>query len=168
MPARKNDINRPAIKRPAAKSHIKRPAAKSHIKRPCNAFMLFAREHRKSLSVITGALNAVISVYLGMMWQKLEPADRAVYAVMAEEERLAHKQTYPDYVYRPVQKKTVIKQPEFAEKKRKKAAKALPVLPVFANLAADDLFYDDPFRDTPVADDLFAEYPFSNAPVALH
>jgi len=150
MPARKKDIKKPA-------------AVKPHIKRPCNAFMLFAREHRKSLSLITGALNAVISVYLGLMWQKLEPAVRAVYAEKAEEERLAHKQAHPDYVYRPVQKKTVINKPEFAEKKRKKTARALPV---FANLAADDLFFDDPFRDTPVAGDLFAGDLFAGDPPA--
>lgn len=79
----------------------------NHIKRPMNAFMVWSQiERRKICQVQPDIHNAEISKRLGKRWNTLNKQERAPYVQEAERLRQMHMQDYPDYKYRPRQRKT--------------------------------------------------------------
>lgn len=79
------------------------------VPRPCNPFFQFRR-------VIIGELQSTkpqrnLSKEISRMWKALSPEEKAIYIAMAEDEKLWHKEMYPDYQYRPKRnkKKAVVK-----------------------------------------------------------
>ncbi|GFR00341.1 HMG box domain-containing protein [Trichonephila clavata] len=72
------------------------------IARPPNAFMLFAREHRKALaSKYPNHNNKNISSLLGKCWRNVDESTKEKYYKKAKMLEELHKQQYPGYVYSP-------------------------------------------------------------------
>ncbi|GFU33856.1 HMG box domain-containing protein [Nephila pilipes] len=72
------------------------------IARPPNAFMLFAREHRKALaSKYPNHNNKNISSLLGKCWRNVDESTKDKYYKKAKMLEELHKQQYPGYVYSP-------------------------------------------------------------------
>ena len=79
---------------------------KQSIKRPMNAFMIWAKKERGILQEMEPSLsNCSISKILGKRWKEMEQGEKQFYfeqqAVLAQR----HKETYPDYKYRPRQRR---------------------------------------------------------------
>ena len=49
-------------------------------------------------------LHKNISVSLGMLWRRLSPAEKRIYEIEAEREKIKHRLQFPDYKYRPRRK----------------------------------------------------------------
>ena len=63
------------------------------------------------LSIMTAdkrMLHKNISVSLGMLWRRLSPAEKRIYEIEAEREKIKHRLKFPNYKYRPRRK---IKEP---------------------------------------------------------
>ncbi|GFU33857.1 HMG box domain-containing protein [Nephila pilipes] len=72
------------------------------ISRPPNAFMLFAKEHRRQVGIDHPAeTNRQISTLLGNMWRDLSAEEKIKYYKEAQALEKLHKETYPSYVYSP-------------------------------------------------------------------
>ncbi|KAG8200540.1 hypothetical protein JTE90_000613 [Oedothorax gibbosus] len=72
--------------------------------RPPNAFMLFAKENRASIGVHNPAMtNGEKSLLLGAMWRSLANEERQKYYNDANALDKLHKETYPDYIYCPIE-----------------------------------------------------------------
>ncbi|GFY76994.1 HMG box domain-containing protein [Trichonephila inaurata madagascariensis] len=72
------------------------------ISRPPNAFMLFAKEHRRQVGIDHPAeTNRQISTLLGNMWRDLSSEEKIKYYKEAQALEKLHKETYPSYVYSP-------------------------------------------------------------------
>lgn len=70
------------------------------IKRPMNAFMLWARIHRSSVSQANPtANNADISVQLGYEWSLLSEEQKRPYNDMAYKLKDMHRQQFPGRTY---------------------------------------------------------------------
>ncbi|XP_055932909.1 transcription factor egl-13-like [Argiope bruennichi] len=70
--------------------------------RPPNAFMLFAKEHRRQVGMDhPDETNRQISIILGNMWRDLSDEDKMKYYKEAQALEKLHKETYPSYVYSP-------------------------------------------------------------------
>uniref|UniRef100_A0A667Z0C8 Transcription factor SOX-30 n=1 Tax=Myripristis murdjan TaxID=586833 RepID=A0A667Z0C8_9TELE len=77
------------------------------IKRPMNAFMLWSRIHRSSVSQANPtANNADISVQLGYEWSLLSEEQKQPYCDMAYKLKDMHRQQFPDWIYKPQKKKS--------------------------------------------------------------
>ncbi|XP_055932910.1 transcription factor Sox-7-like [Argiope bruennichi] len=86
---------------PSLTDLILNPKSKK-IARPPNAFMLFAREHRKSLAMkYPTHNNKNISSLLGECWRSVDEATKKEYYKKAKMLEELHKQRYPGYVYSP-------------------------------------------------------------------
>ncbi|GBN37105.1 hypothetical protein AVEN_134610-1 [Araneus ventricosus] len=86
---------------PSLRDLILKPKSKK-IPRPPNAFMLFARDHRKTLAKkYPTQSNKNISSLLGQCWKKLDEATKAEYYKKAKMLEELHRQQYPGYVYSP-------------------------------------------------------------------
>ncbi|KAJ7997260.1 hypothetical protein DPEC_G00227130 [Dallia pectoralis] len=73
-----------------------------NIKRPMNAFMVWARIHRPSLSKANPtASNADISVQLGLEWSNLTEEQRRPYYDEARKLKNKHRQDFPGWIYQP-------------------------------------------------------------------
>ncbi|XP_061904405.1 transcription factor 7-like 1-B [Entelurus aequoreus] len=69
-----------------------------YIKKPPNAFMVFARKHRKALmGKLDKKDSASVNVILGEMWNSLPQQDQAKYYEEADVERRRHAQLYPNW-----------------------------------------------------------------------
>ncbi|XDV39124.1 hypothetical protein PO909_008408 [Leuciscus waleckii] len=91
-----------------AKSKV---ARKGGIKKPMNAFILWAKIHRATLSKANPiARNCEITVQLGLAWNKLSEEQKEPYYVEARKIKAEHLRKYPDWVYQP-KKSSVPKAP---------------------------------------------------------
>ncbi|CAM4670911.1 unnamed protein product [Leuciscus chuanchicus] len=91
-----------------AKSKVER---KGGIKKPMNAFILWAKIHRATLSKANPiARNCEITVQLGLAWNKLSEEQKEPYYVEARKIKAEHLRKYPDWVYQP-KKSSVLKAP---------------------------------------------------------
>ncbi|OCT88343.1 hypothetical protein XELAEV_18016978mg [Xenopus laevis] len=73
-----------------------------HIKRPMNAFMIWARIHRKALSRLNPkADNKEISIFLGYKWQKLSNEQKEPYYEEAFKLERQHRALFPEWKYEP-------------------------------------------------------------------
>ena len=89
---------------------------KQSIKRPMNAFMIWAKKERGILQEREPSLsNCSISKILGRRWKEMEQGEKQFYfeqqAVLAQR----HKETYPDYKYRPRQRRNKTREGELKE-----------------------------------------------------
>ncbi|TSK72041.1 Transcription factor SOX-30 [Bagarius yarrelli] len=73
---------------------------KGNIKRPMNAFMVWARIHRRILARLNPkASNAEISVQLGDEWRKLTEEQKAPYYEEAQKLQWEHRRRFPGKVH---------------------------------------------------------------------
>uniref|UniRef100_A0A3P9ALQ1 Transcription factor SOX-30 n=1 Tax=Esox lucius TaxID=8010 RepID=A0A3P9ALQ1_ESOLU len=90
---------------PSEAEHLEVPHSidrNGNIKRPMNAFMVWARIHRPSLSKANPtANNADISVQLGIEWSKLTEEERRPYYDEAHKLKNKHRQDFPGWIYQP-------------------------------------------------------------------
>ncbi|XP_043077838.1 transcription factor 7-like [Puntigrus tetrazona] len=76
------------------------------IKRPMNAFFLWSKIHRPTLSKANpNASNCDISVQLGLEWHKLSEEQKKPYYEEARRIMAQHMEKYRDWVYRPCREK---------------------------------------------------------------
>ncbi|KAF5372182.1 hypothetical protein D9758_004970 [Tetrapyrgos nigripes] len=104
------------------------PTAKEKIRRPPNAWILFRSAKCTEFTTIYQAENngkkpsqADLSRMISNAWNTASPDVRVHYERLAEEAKVEHKKTYPDYVYNPQHKKNKNEMPPEEKKKRKKA-----------------------------------------------
>lgn len=80
-----------------------------HIPRPRNAFILF-RSHAVTARLIPVELSITdhrsVSRIVGEIWKGLPEDERQGWDMLAEEEKRAHREKYPDYKYTPKSKAT--------------------------------------------------------------
>lgn len=97
----------PASKRPysdATKS--KKAAASDRVKRPMNGFMVWSQIERRKIAERRPTMhNAEISRLLGSRWLTLGENERHPFMLEAERLRKLHEIEFPDYKYRPRQKR---------------------------------------------------------------
>lgn len=75
---------------------------KESIKRPMNAFILWSKIHRATLSMANpNASHCDISVQLGLEWNKLSEEQKEPYYTEAQRIKAEHRRKYPDWVYQP-------------------------------------------------------------------
>ncbi|XP_056118304.1 sex-determining region Y protein-like [Rhinichthys klamathensis goyatoka] len=86
-----------------AESKVERSQNKKvSIKRPMNAFILWSKIHRPTLSKANPmARHCDISVQLGLEWNKLSEEQKEPYYVEAHKIKAEHMRKYPDWVYQP-------------------------------------------------------------------
>uniref|UniRef100_A0A8C4QSR2 Sex-determining region Y protein n=2 Tax=Eptatretus burgeri TaxID=7764 RepID=A0A8C4QSR2_EPTBU len=78
---------------------------KDHIKRPMNAFMVFAKSHRRQMAnVLPNFDNAAVSKALGKVWHSLREDLKRPYYDQAFMLANEHKKMFPDWVYKPARK----------------------------------------------------------------
>lgn len=83
---------------PVTKADVRAPK----VPRPSNAFFLFRQHHQSEVRSENPDLrNPDISKVLGRMWKALTEEEWNVWKQAAEEEKIRHRQRYPDYQYRP-------------------------------------------------------------------
>ena len=73
--------------------------------RPMNAFMLWAKDHRKKL-IASGYDGATVSKMLADEWKTLSDQHKQVFYVEAERLKSLHQMQHPDYKYSPRSRKT--------------------------------------------------------------
>ncbi|GAA5974019.1 hypothetical protein JCM11641_008215 [Rhodosporidiobolus odoratus] len=85
------------------KSHGRRVSV-NHIPRPRNAFILF-RSHAVSTGLIPRSMGITdhknISQIVGSVWRGLSDEERKKWDELAEEEKMLHREKYPDYRFAP-------------------------------------------------------------------
>ncbi|KAM9451556.1 uncharacterized protein Hap1MRO34_021856 [Clarias gariepinus] len=75
---------------------------KRRIKRPMNAYMIWARTHRPTLTKANpNASNAEISEQLGIEWRKLSEEQKMLYYAESRKLHWEHRQQFPDWEYNP-------------------------------------------------------------------
>lgn len=78
----------------------------NHIKRPMNAFMVWSREKRKTLSQANPRMhNSEISKILGAQWKQMEEESKQPYIQKAKELQAQHSRDNPGYKYKPRRRK---------------------------------------------------------------
>ncbi|XP_037085573.1 sex-determining region Y protein-like [Pollicipes pollicipes] len=75
-----------------------------HTKRPLNAFMLFAKIQRESITANFSCNHSEISKALGRLWQELSKEEKEPFMRGAKTLVELHRLEYPDYKYRPRKK----------------------------------------------------------------
>ena len=100
-----NEDVSPKLKSPSSKAAGKRERARLHTPRPSNSFILYRREkHMEIMGQYKGVKtlnNNVISKIVANMWRSETPEVKAHFAGLADAEKRAHMEKYPDYKYRP-------------------------------------------------------------------
>ncbi|KAK2873065.1 hypothetical protein Q8A67_022962 [Cirrhinus molitorella] len=92
-----------------AESEVARSRNKAYIKKPMNAFLLWSKIHRPTLSKANpNASNCEISVQLGIEWRKLSEEQKKPYYEESRRIKAQHMEKYPDWDYQPPK---VIKKP---------------------------------------------------------
>lgn len=77
-----------------------------HIKRPMNAFMVWSKEKRRTMSQKNPKMhNSEISKILGAQWKKMPDEEKAKYIEEAKRLQQEHSQKHPDYKYKPRRRK---------------------------------------------------------------
>ena len=77
-----------------------------HIKRPMNAFMVWSKEKRRTMSQKNPKMhNSEISKILGAQWKKMPDDEKAKYIEEAKRLQQEHSQKHPDYKYKPRRRK---------------------------------------------------------------
>lgn len=72
------------------------------VPRPRNVFMLYRQNYQSDVVARNpGIANPDISKIIGRMWRELNDTDKAYWKQRAEEEKIRHRQQYPDYRYQP-------------------------------------------------------------------
>ncbi|KAF2760515.1 hypothetical protein EJ05DRAFT_498479 [Pseudovirgaria hyperparasitica] len=72
--------------------------------RPENCFILFRSAHQKQLSESGGNNQPEISIKIGDLWKRADPAVKDYWKAEAEKRKASHKQQYPNYKYQPKSK----------------------------------------------------------------
>lgn len=78
--------------------------SKNKTPRPMNAFLLYRQTKQKSLPFKEKVLSKDFSKIVAEMWRSEREEVRSYYHRLAEEEKLKHRNKYPNYKYRPRQK----------------------------------------------------------------
>jgi len=113
-----------------------------HTKRPLNAFMLFAKIQRDSITANFSCNHSEISKALGKLWQELSKEEKDPFIRGGKTLVELHRLEYPDYKYRPRKKgqaKDAAPKPAVAAKKsggRTKVARPAPEPQIYGMMAA--------------------------------
>ena len=75
------------------------------IRRPPNSFILFRTSFVGDKSLPVKANRVEQSKIIGVLWHKLSPQERREWDLKAKRVSEEHKRKYPDYIFKPIQKK---------------------------------------------------------------
>ncbi|KAL1658832.1 hypothetical protein GGF50DRAFT_120473 [Schizophyllum commune] len=83
-------------------------ATKNRIPRPANAFILFRADFTKNHTLPDGIerSNGTLSKIASSEWKNLSPEGRGFWYRRADEAKIAHQAKYPEYILRPVSRKS--------------------------------------------------------------
>ncbi|OQV24046.1 putative Transcription factor SOX-14 [Hypsibius exemplaris] len=120
-----------------------------HIKRPMNAFMVWAHERRRKMSVVSPSMHhSNISKILGAEWKMLSDADKEPFVEKAKRIHEKHMADNPDYKYRPQRKTRNLAKRPLGPNGRPLTAPATPLAPSSTTTRAVT-FPAKPEDDTP-------------------